>query len=111
MGRIPSITIIAFLLLLLVLSCARVTQGRAAEAEEVISGTGKVTFNDLEGGFYGIVSDDGKQYDPINMGREFQISGLRISFEAKVRNDTIGFHMWGAPIEILKIEKLAPTGP
>lgn len=67
---------------------------------------GTVRFIDLEGGFYGIIGDDGKKYDPINLSREFQIDGLPVHFEAKVRDDVATIRMWGTPIEILKIEKL-----
>jgi hypothetical protein len=71
-----------------------------------ISRTGTVKFNDFEGGFYGIISDAGEHYDPINLGKEFQVDGLRVRFEAKIRKDLGSIHMWGTLIEIIKIEKL-----
>jgi hypothetical protein len=83
-----------------------VRDDKAMSEERIISGTGTVRFIGLEGGFYGIVSDDGKNYDPINLGQEFQVDGLRVRFEAKVLEGVVSAHMWGTQIEVLKIKKL-----
>jgi len=74
--------------------------------EDIVVGTGTVKFLAFEGGFYGIVSDDGEHYDPINLDQEFQVDGLRVYFEARILRDVGTFHMWGAVISILKIQKL-----
>lgn len=74
--------------------------------ENIVVGTGTIEFLDFEGGFYGIISDDGERYDPLNMKQEFQVNGLRVYFEAKVLHDVVTFHMWGTPVSILKIQKL-----
>lgn len=74
--------------------------------EEAISGTGTVKFVELEGGFYGIVGDDGKKYDPINLEQTYQEDGLRVRFQAKIRQDISSIHMWGTIIELTKIETL-----
>ena len=74
--------------------------------EEAISGTGTVKFVELEGGFYGIVGDDNKQYDPINLEQTYQEDGLRIRFQARIRQDISSIHMWGTIIELTKIETL-----
>ena len=74
--------------------------------EDVISETGTIRYVDLEGGFYGIVSDDGTYYDPINLEAEFKIDGLRIYYKGKINEDVFNTHMWGTPIEITEIESL-----
>ncbi len=74
--------------------------------ENTILKSGTVRFIDLEGGFYGIIGDDGKKYDPINLSREFQVDGLPVRFEAKVRDDVAAIRMWGTPIEIVEIERI-----
>ncbi len=76
----------------------------AGAGKDVVSRTGTVKFNELEGGFYGIVGDDGKNYDPINLREEFRKDGLSIRFQMKIREDITTTHMWGTPIEITKIE-------
>ena len=74
--------------------------------DDVISETGTVKYVDLEGGFYGIVGDDGTYYDPINLEKEFKLDGLRIYYKAKIYEDVFNAHMWGTPIEIIEIESL-----
>ena len=96
------------LLTILVMLCgAMLLVSSCGEAsEEVISSIGTVTYIDSVGGFYGIISDDGENYDSIDLGSEFQEEGLRIRFEAKLRDDIRSVHMWGKVIEITKLEKL-----
>ena len=76
------------------------------EEEDMVVGTGEVRYVDLEGGFYGIISDDGEHYDPTNLPSEFKEGGLRISFKLKILENQIGFHMWGTIVEVLEIEKM-----
>lgn len=73
---------------------------------EIRSMKGTVVYNELEGGFYGIVADDGKKYNPINLDKEFQQDSLRVKFDANLKKGMVGIHMWGVYVEILKIEKI-----
>ena len=61
----------------------------------------------LEGGFFGIRTDEGNEYLPINLDEEYRKSGLRVSFEA-VPVDVMTIQMWGTPVEIkdIKLEKI-----
>ncbi len=68
--------------------------------------TGKVTRVEIEGGFWGIIGNDGIKYDPINLPDEFKKDGQPVRFEAKAREDQMSFHMWGRIVEIVKIEKI-----
>jgi len=64
-----------------------------------------IRWQDIEGGFFGIVADDGSRYDPVNLSPVFRQDGLRVRIEATpYRGSSI--HMWGAPIEILSIRRL-----
>jgi len=78
----------------------------ALPREDTISGTGTVTFVDLEGGFYGIIADGGIQYDPTNLDRNFEQDKLRVNFEGRIRSDVVNTHQWGTILELTKIEKL-----
>ena len=72
-------------------------------------GKGTVQYLDIEGGFYGIVADDGSNYDPINLSSDFsdfEEDGLRVTFEGKIRDDLDSIHMWGTIIELTAVEKL-----
>lgn len=72
--------------------------------ENIVTETGTVAFLNFEGGFFGIIGDNGKHYDPINWNSEFKIDGLRVHFTAKIRPDLLSFHMWGTIVEILTIQ-------
>lgn len=72
----------------------------AGLASQVISGTGTVYYVDLEGGFFGIVSDDGMQYRPTNLSANLQENGLRLSFTGEIVEDAVDMYMWGVPLAI-----------
>ena len=77
------------------------------QAQNVIVGEGVVLRMGLEGGFFGIRTDEGNEYLPINLDEEYRKSGLRVSFEA-VPVDVMTIQMWGTPVEIkdIKLEKI-----
>ena len=60
----------------------------------------------FEGGFYGIVGDDGKNYDPIGLPPEFKVDGLRVRFAANFTH-LMSYHMWGYIVRLISIERLS----
>jgi hypothetical protein len=68
--------------------------------------TGTVIYVSLEGGFYGIKGDDGRNYDPVNLPEEFRKDGLRVRFAARELKDQASFHMWGVLVEVITIQKI-----
>jgi len=64
---------------------------------------GTVRYISVEGGFYGIVGDDGKRYDPVNLSASFRENNLRVRFRGKILKDRVSFHMWGELFEIERI--------
>ena len=74
--------------------------------EGIVVGIGTIQYNDFEGGFYGIVGDDGENYDPINLPSDFEENGLRVKYALKILEDQDSIHQWGIMVEIIKIEKL-----
>ena len=73
---------------------------------DYVSGNGTVLYLDLEGGFYGVITDDGGHYDPVNLPREFQVDSLRVYFEGKVLHGSYSVHMWGERIHLFRIYRL-----
>ena len=78
--------------------------------EQTITATGRVTYVDVEGGFYGIIAETSpndkggpEHLQPMNLDKAYQRDGLRISFEAKPRPDLMSIFMWGSIIEVTKI--------
>ncbi len=80
--------------------------GLSGCTENIIRGSGVIQFNDFEGGFYGIVGDEGETYDPINLPSEFQEDGIRVKYSLKILEDQANIHQWGTMVEIISIEKI-----
>ena len=74
--------------------------------DAIINEKGTVVYMQLEGGFFGIISDDGESYDPVTLPEEFEVDGLRVEFTAKVADNQTSFHQWGTIIEILDINPI-----
>src|SRR5689334_3160841 len=69
--------------------------------EVKISGT--IKYNKIEGGFWGFVGDDGRNYEP-NIPEKYRREGLRVILHGKIRNDAVSFTMTGPVIEVNSIE-------
>ena len=82
--------------------------GVAAEerSDDMLRFEGKVVHLDFEGGFWGLVSRDGQNYDPGGVPPEFQVENLPVRVTAKRRSGMVSFRMWGTLIEIVQIERL-----
>ena len=87
-------------------AAAGCTPSNNATDEDVIETTGTVQYVDLEGGFYGIVAEDGTRYDPGGLPEAYQEDGLQVSFRAEPREGVLTTRMWGEVVRILEIERL-----
>jgi inhibitor of cysteine peptidase len=68
--------------------------------------SGTVTYQDLEGGFYGILGDDGRKYEPLDLDARYRENGLRVAFEATPAKDAVSTRMWGTPVNLGFIEEI-----
>jgi hypothetical protein len=75
------------------------------QSDKKVSAKGTVIHFDFEGGFYGIVTDNGKHYLPENLNKEFQHDSLRVYFEGII-TDKVTIQQWGRTIKLTKIEKI-----
>ncbi len=75
------------------------------DALRLVAGNGTITYVDLEGGFYGIVADDGEQYLPLDLGETWLVDGMDVTFVAGVREDVAAIGQWGAPVDVIAIDK------
>ena len=69
----------------------------AGPAQQTIEITGTVTYVDLEGGFYGIVADDGTRYLPLDLPEAFAQDGLAVTAEVIVKEDVATIQQWAHP--------------
>ena len=75
---------------------------RKTSKKEVISSNGTIKYISLEDGFYGIITNKGEKYLPLNLPEDFKKEGLRVWFKAKPKK-VATIYQWGKPIEILEI--------
>jgi inhibitor of cysteine peptidase len=90
----------------LLLSCS--TSNHSAKSggnPDLIEGIGTVRYQDLEGGFYGIVADDSAKYDPGSLPMAVRKEGLRVRFTA-TRVGGMTTRMWGTRVELKNIEPI-----
>lgn len=73
-------------------------------AEAEITFMAEVRWVPLEGGFYGLVAEDGRRFLPLDLPEKFQKDGLKIRVRGKIRKDVVTFYLWGTPFEIREIE-------
>ncbi|QSZ66324.1 hypothetical protein RJ40_01815 [Methanofollis aquaemaris] len=71
-----------------------------------VTGTGTITYIDLEGGFYGIVADDGARYLPLDLDEAFQQDGLKVRFTLEPAEDVMTIQQWGRPVHVVSIEEI-----
>ncbi|MCH7574993.1 MAG: hypothetical protein IIA59_07685 [Candidatus Marinimicrobia bacterium] len=92
---------------LVVSGCSSAGNGETQIIDDKGSTLAVVSYIDLEGGFYGIITDDGEHHEPVNLHVDYQVDGLRISYKYTTLQDVASFRMWGTPIEILEIRERA----
>lgn len=88
---------------------ARSGEASAGDRQGDLKGTlvtGTIRHIDLEGGFYGIQTDDGARLDPVDLPAEFRQDGLRVRARVEELKDRVSFRMWGTLVRVLSIERL-----
>ncbi len=78
----------------------------AIEFDEENWQTGTIRYIDLEGGFYGIISDDGTGYLPNRLADEFRVDGVRVRFTGTAAAEWVSVFQWGKEFIVYRMEKL-----
>jgi hypothetical protein len=61
---------------------------------------GKVVFEPLEGGVWGIVDAEGIQWMPLNFPAGLKKPGVAVRMIVQEREDILSFAMWGRAVTI-----------
>ncbi|MEL7021646.1 MAG: hypothetical protein AAGK47_08560 [Bacteroidota bacterium] len=70
-----------------------------------MTATGTIIYNNIGMGFYGLRTDDGRQFQIMELAPAFAIDGLRVQVQLKTL-DIETLEMWGTPAQILNIERI-----
>jgi len=100
--RFPMIKLVLLGVMLMVDVVGCMTMETPSDSAVVIEG--RVTHKEIEGGFWAIDADDGRQFTPLNLPKVFQQDNLRVTVVAKPRSDVASIHMYGVQITILEIK-------
>lgn len=108
-----NITILVSFFLIITVSCKSTGERHltdntsSSDIKEEICFVAEVRWIPLEGGFYGLVTDDGRKFIPLNLPETFKKEGLKIRVKGRVEN-VVTIHMWGTPFEIYEIDVYSP---
>lgn len=69
---------------------------------------GKVVYQDLGTGFWGIEDDKGGQWRPVRMPEQLKYAGKEVEVTARRVQEDVSIFMWGTPIEIVSFETMTP---
>jgi hypothetical protein len=75
-------------------------------SSEYIEAQGTITYVGLEGGFWGIMTEDGRKFDPVDLPDKFKKNGLKVRVKLRPRDDLAGTHMWGQMVEVVEIAEV-----
>ncbi|MBK8043042.1 MAG: hypothetical protein IPK21_10535 [Haliscomenobacter sp.] len=67
---------------------------------------GKVVFQDIEDGIWGITGADGAKWLPVHFPSSLKKKGLKVRVIAQERDDMVSSFQWGTPIRILSFQIL-----
>ncbi len=66
---------------------------------------GKVIYQSLGPGFWGIEGQDGQNWRPLEMPGALQKEGLEVEVQAEKVDNAMSVFMWGTAIQIKKVVK------
>jgi hypothetical protein len=70
---------------------------------------GTVRKNDLEGGHWQLVAEDGKTYVLEGALRGIEQDGAKVEIDGAVDRDAMGFAMTGPTLRVTSAKKLTPS--
>lgn len=66
--------------------------------------TGTVTYKDLEGGFFGLIAEDGQRYLLQSIPNKYRQHGLVVKVTGNLRKDIMTIQQFGTPLEVTEVE-------
>jgi len=111
MKRCNKLSGILFFLLLFTLFCPTAIAAQPTPSVNTFHLTGQVYYGTMEGGFYGIIGDDGLKYQPTNLPRKFKKEGLSLKFDAQMKNGMVSAFQWGTIVELSNVSEITTDLP
>ena len=64
----------------------------------------RVHFLNLEGGFYGLITEDGTKLLPMNLAKAYRQHGATIKFKGELKKGMLTIQQWGTPFKLTEVE-------
>ena len=68
---------------------------------------GTIHYMNLEGGFYGIVTDKGKKLLPLNLEKKYFVDGTVIKFSGNHEKGMMTIQQWGTPFRVNEVHSIS----
>ena len=68
---------------------------------------GTIHYMNLEGGFYGIVTDKGEKLLPLGLEKKYFVDGTVILFSGKHEKGMMTIQQWGTPFRIDRVQLIS----
>jgi len=68
--------------------------------------SGKVVYQNIGMGCWGIVASNGKEYRPVNMPEQLKREGAEVTVRASSVEESVSMFMWGTPVKITSFETI-----
>lgn len=75
-----------------------------SQPKGIVMKQGTVRYLNLEGGFWGIINDDGSHLLPQNLAKKYRKDGLRLSYKAQEVKGMMTIQQWGTLSTLSDIE-------
>ncbi len=62
---------------------------------------GKIAYQDIGPGFWGVVGEGGEQWRPVNLPEKLKKEGLPVKLTVKYDTDDVSIFMWGESVTIV----------
>ena len=79
--------------------------------EKTLPYKGTIHYYDLEGGFFGITTDQGTKFLPMGLSKDYMQHGATIEFSGAIDNDVMTIQQWGTPFKIKEVRIIKPGNP
>lgn len=68
--------------------------------------SGQIIYQQMEGGFYSFIADDGSKFTPLKLPKMHQRHGLLVELEAKALHDVMTVMQFGTIVEVISVKVL-----
>ncbi|MFT6990910.1 MAG: hypothetical protein ACJASL_002894 [Paraglaciecola sp.] len=82
------------------------SKGDQKKVSQKMTLTGQIIYKQVEGGFYGFVTNNGDKYMPSGLKSEYLQNGLIVELKVELMPDMLTFQQFGDVVKVLEVKVL-----